>query len=188
MRRLPWAPPAPGKPQWSLPAVVEQLLVEVATDGFTLYCCGARSAPHALLATYTWAHYVDLLTIADFDRVTTARVPIHAGMDLFAPEVVVWAYESPPQPALRALLELVHPDHPQAPTTAFPAPARLRVPRTHQRPMIIQLPTPARAGVRATRLAIPITTVDDNRAVSGLARAQADDLRLVAGGAGGPRR
>ncbi len=170
MRRLPSAPPAPGEPQWCLPAVVEQLLVEVANDGFTLVCCGPRSAPHALLATYTWAHYVDLLTIADFDRVTTARVPIDAAVDLFAPEVVVWAYEGPPQSALRALLELVHPDHPQAPTTAYPAPARLRVPRTRRRPMTIQPPTPARAGVRAARLAIAITTVGDRRAVSGLAR------------------
>lgn len=62
-----------------LPVVVEQLLVDVVTDGFTMYCCGPQSAPHALVAAYEWANYVDLVTIGDFDRVTTARVPIGAG-------------------------------------------------------------------------------------------------------------
>jgi hypothetical protein len=49
--------------------------------------------------------------------ITTARVPIpHRGqVDVFAPEVVVWAYEGPPQLALRAMLELVHPAHPLRP-------------------------------------------------------------------------
>jgi hypothetical protein len=59
---------------------------------------------------------VDLRTIKDFDRVVTARVPTQGrNVDIFAPEVVVWAYEGPPQYAMRALLELVHPEHPDAP-------------------------------------------------------------------------
>lgn len=43
-------------------------------------------------------------------------------LDIFAPEVVVWAYEGPPQQALRALLTLVHPTHPDAPVAEYPAP------------------------------------------------------------------
>ena len=80
-----------------LPAGVEELLVDVAADGFTLYCCGAKSAPNALVACYEWDHYacVDLLTVRDFDRVITARVPNRRTVDIFAPEVVVWAYEGP---------------------------------------------------------------------------------------------
>ncbi len=92
-----------------LPPGVEQLLVDVAADGFTLYCCGPKAAPNALVACYQWDHCVDLLTIRDFDRVTTARVPAQGRtVDLFAPEVVVWAYEGPPRQALHALLALVH--------------------------------------------------------------------------------
>ncbi|MGH4000089.1 MAG: hypothetical protein ACRDTJ_21805, partial [Pseudonocardiaceae bacterium] len=51
-----------------------------------------------------------------------ARVPTpHRGqVDVFAPEVVVWAREGPPQWALRAMLNLVHPAHPEAPNTVFP--------------------------------------------------------------------
>ena len=148
-----------AEPQLALPAGVEELLVKVVADGFTLYRCGPKDAPRALVACYPWAHHVDLLTVGDFARVVTARVPT-AGwpVDIFDPQVVVWAYEGPPQHAVRALLELVHPDHPDAPTTAYPAPARLHVPRAQQRPMTIQLPLPGRAKVRADRLATSITT------------------------------
>ncbi len=67
-----------------LPAVVEQLLIDVVADGFTLY------------------------TVRDFERVTTVpRVPTRGTVDIFAPDVVVWAYQGPPQQALRALLDLV---------------------------------------------------------------------------------
>jgi hypothetical protein len=138
--------------------VVEQLLVEVVADGFALYCCGPKTAPTALVACYEWEWYVDLLTIRDFDRVITARVPTQGRrVDIFDPEVVVWAYEAPPQRAVRALLDLVHPAHPAAPTLDYPAPARLRVPRAQQRPMTIQLSAPGRARTRAARLAATMT-------------------------------
>jgi hypothetical protein len=142
-----------------LPPVVEELLVEVVADGFVLHCCGPKAAPHALVAAYEWSHHVDLLTVQDFDRVITARVPTQGhAVDIFAPEVVVWAYEGPPQPALRALLALVHPAHPDAPTLEYPAPASLHVPRARQRPMTIQPPAPGRAGVRAVRLVAAVPT------------------------------
>lgn len=146
--------------QVGLPAVVEELLVAVVADGFTVYCCGPKDAPNALVACYEWGHYacVDLLIIRDFDRVTTARVLTRGAVDIFAPEVVVWAYEGPPLQAVRALLELVHPAHPEAPTFGYPAPEGLRVPRAEQRPMMIRPPSPGRARVRAQRLATAVTT------------------------------
>lgn len=54
--------------QTGLPAVVEEMLVAVVADGFTLYCCGPKTTPNALAASYEWNHYIDLLTIRDFDR------------------------------------------------------------------------------------------------------------------------
>lgn len=137
-----------------LPAVVEELLVEVAADGFTLYCCGPKTAPNALVACYEWEHELDLLTVRNFDWVTTARVPKRRRVDIFAPEVVVWSYEGSPQHALRGLLTLVHPAHPDAPIAEYPAPASLHVPRAQQRPMTIQPPTPGRAGTRSARLTV----------------------------------
>ena len=139
--------------QVGLPAVVEQLLADVAADGFTVYCCGPKAAPQALVACYEWADYVDLLTVCDFDRVTTARVPRRDRLDIFAPEIVVWAYEGAAQHAVRALLDLVHPAHPDAPVTGYSAPASLHIPQAWQRPMTIRPPCPGRVGVRAARLA-----------------------------------
>ncbi|MGH3988414.1 MAG: hypothetical protein ACRDTZ_14025, partial [Pseudonocardiaceae bacterium] len=142
----------------SLPPVVEGLLVDVVADGFVVYCCGPKTAPNALVACYEWERYVDLVTIRDFDRITTARVPARDKLDIFAPETVVWIYEGPPQQALRTLLCLVHPAHPDAPSTHYPAPASLHVPRAELRPMTIRPPSPGRAGVRAARLATAMTT------------------------------
>ncbi len=136
-----------------LPPVVEKLLLDVVADGFTVYCCGPRSAPTALAASYDWADYVDQLTIWSWDRAAAARVPrLGRRVDVFAPEVVVWAYEGPAEHTVRALLNLVHPQHPDAPTVAYPAPRSLHVPRQQQRPMSIQLPSATRAGARAVRL------------------------------------
>jgi hypothetical protein len=152
-------PPSPASRcggQASLPPVVEGLLLDVVADGFVLYCCGDRAAPHALVASYAWEHCVDLVTIQDFTRITTARVP-KQGTDIFAPEVMMWVYQGPPQQALRALLNLVHPAHPDAPTVEYPAPPGLHVPRAQQRPMTIRLPPPGRAGARAARLATEMT-------------------------------
>ncbi|MGQ0719318.1 MAG: hypothetical protein ACT4NP_18790 [Pseudonocardiales bacterium] len=132
--------------------MVEGLLLDVVADGFILHCCGDRTAPNALVASYEWDHCVDLVTIRDFDRVTVARVPKQGKVDIFAPEVVVWAYEGPPQRALRALLDLVHPAHPDAATAQYPAPPGLRIPRVQQRPMTIRPPSPGRVRVRASRL------------------------------------
>ncbi|MGH3570376.1 MAG: hypothetical protein ACRDUW_00855 [Pseudonocardiaceae bacterium] len=165
-----------------LPTVVEELLVEVAADGFTLYCCGPKTAPNALVACYEWNRHVDLLTVRDFDRVITARVPTRDAVDIFAPEVVVWAYEGPPQQALRALLDLVDPAHPDAPTGEYPAPASLHVPRAQQRPMTVRLPSPGRARVRAARLATAMTTrASGDHAVNAAVAVRPPDPRLAAG-------
>jgi hypothetical protein len=153
----------PVRSDASLPSEVEQLLRDVVADGFVLYCCGPRDAPRALVASYPWEGYLDLLTIRRFDRIITARVPDspYDRADVFAPEVVVWAYEGPPQPALRALLGLLPPHHPDAPTHPYPAPPALLVPRAEQRPMTIQLPLPGRAGHRTARLAAQMVGIPE---------------------------
>jgi hypothetical protein len=149
-----------GQP--SLPPVVEGLLLDVVADGFVVYCCGARTAPTALVASYEWEHYLDLITIRDFDRITTARVPKQGTVDIFTPEVMVWAYEGTSRCAVRALLDLVHPAHPDAPTVEYPAPPSLHIPRAQQRPMTIRLPSSGRALARATRLTAGMTAHGDD--------------------------
>lgn len=147
-----------------LPLEVQRLLLDVVADGFVLYCCGPSAAPYALAASYQWDSYVDLVVIRRVDRVITARVPAppHSRVDVFTTEAVVWAYEGPPLWALRALLDLVHPQHPQAPVSAYPAPPSLHIPRAEQRPMTIRRPPPGRAGMRAARLAAAMTAQGRN--------------------------
>jgi hypothetical protein len=136
-----------------LPPEVEKLLLDVVADGFTVYYCGPRTAPTALAASYEWEDCVDHLTIRSCDRVAAARVPKLGRVDVFAPEVVVWAYEGPAECTVRALLNLVHPQHPDAPTGVYPAPRSLQVPRHEQRPMTIRPPSASRVGERAAWLA-----------------------------------
>jgi len=145
----------------ALPPEVARLLLDVVADGFVLYCCGRRADPAALVASYEWPGHVDLVTIRDFDLITAARVPKpdSGAVDVFAPDTAVWAYQGPAQAALRALLELVHPLHADAPDVRFPAPYSLHIARHEQRPMTIRLPTPGRAGTRATRLAAVLSPV-----------------------------
>jgi len=168
-----------------LPSGVEQLLAEVVTDGFVVYCCGPRGAPRALVASYQWDHYVDLLSIRCFDRIITARVPAphRAGIDVFDPKTVVWAYEGSPRPALQALLDLVPPGHPDAPTSRYPAPPGLYIPRAEQRPLSIRLPPPQCAKHRADRLGV--TTADQGQklehADDGHGPVWRDDHMAVAG-------
>jgi hypothetical protein len=132
---------------------VERLLLDVLDDGFAVYCCGPKTAPTALVAAYEWPHYVDLVTIRDFDRIIAARAPKHDNVDVFTPKTVVWAYQGPPQQTLQALLDLLHPQHPDAPRGEYPAPRSLVIRRAEQRPMTIRLPPPGRAEVRDRRLA-----------------------------------
>jgi hypothetical protein len=174
MRRL-RSPSTDRSEQMGLPPGVEELLVDVVADGFVLYCCGPKTAPNAVVASYEWEHYIDLLTIHDFDQVTTARIPTRDGVDIFAPDVVVWAYQGPPQQALRALLNLVHPAHPDAPTADYPAPRSLHVPRAQQRPMTIQLPAPSHAGTRTARLTTAMTIPSGDRARGAATPARARD-------------
>lgn len=157
---LPPSSEQPAGDEECLPPEVQQLLLEAVDEGFAMYCCGPKTAPYALVASYQWEDYLDLVTIQRFDRIITARVVLQqrSQLDVFSPEVVVWAYEGPPQCALRALLDLVHPHHIDAPTCAYPAPPGLRIPRARQRPMTIQLPPPDRVGARATRLAAAMAT------------------------------
>jgi hypothetical protein len=145
-------------------AGMDRLLLDVVADGFVLYCCGTRTGPTALVVCYEWRYYLDIATIRDFDRVIAARVPKQGPVDVFAPRTVVWAYQAAAQPALRALLNLVYPAHPDAPNSAHPAPRALHIPRYEQRPLTIRLPTPDQVGVRAARLARPLLTgADVNR-------------------------
>lgn len=134
------------------PAEVDELLAAVARDGFTLRYCNGPRQPTLIVGTYDWGRFVDLVVIRDLDDVISARVPTADVTDIFTPEVIVWLYAADAQRALEALLDLPHPDHPQAPTTPAPAPSALHVPGARRCPVTVRPPSALAARARQVRL------------------------------------
>ncbi|WP_461153763.1 hypothetical protein [Saccharopolyspora tripterygii] len=134
------------------PAEVDALLTAVARDGFTLRYCNGTRQPTLIVGTYDWGTFVDLFVIRDIDDVISARVPATEVRDIFEAEVMVWLYAGDTEKSLRALLELPHPDHPEAPTGRAPAPASLHVPAARQSPVSIRPPSELAARARQIRL------------------------------------
>ncbi|WIV57864.1 hypothetical protein [Amycolatopsis nalaikhensis] len=137
-------------------ADTEELLWEFARDGFSLYFCGGRSQPTIIVGAYEWEDYVDIVNIRGENRVTAARVPRRGEVDIFSPETIVWFYQGNVDLTLKAMLRLVHPEHPDAPTTEHPPPSDLHVPRAEQRPMTIRRADATRTAARAAKLAAQI--------------------------------
>ncbi|MGH4012346.1 MAG: hypothetical protein ACRDSL_00080 [Pseudonocardiaceae bacterium] len=91
------------------------------------------------MAVYDWGNgYVDVVNVRGADRVTTARLPKHDDLDIFAPHQAVWYYMGALEPAVAALLRLPRPGHPDAPTTVYQAPLTLFVSSHEQRPMTVK--------------------------------------------------
>jgi hypothetical protein len=137
----------------------DELLSEFSRDGFSLYLCGGRTQPTAIVGVYEWEDYLDIVNIRGENRVTAARVPRRENLDIFAPEAIVWFYQGNVDLTLKAILTLVHPDHPDAPLTTHAPPSDLHVPRVEQRPLTIRRADPHRAAARAVRLAAFIPEV-----------------------------
>lgn len=129
------------------PSQVDKLLVEVVADGFTVIVAGTLDNPGLLAATYRWGPEVDAVFIVDPDDVLAVRT---ARADVGSP--VLWAYRGPIVPALRTLLDLQHPRHPDAPRTAITPAEAPRLPPLGPRPLVIRTPAARHQGARARRL------------------------------------
>lgn len=136
----------------SFPAEVDDLLTAVVRDGFTLRYCNGLALPTLVIGTYDWGAYVDLVVIRAIDDVVSARIPTAEVADIFAPEVMVWLYAGGAERALKALLDLPHPTHPEAPTTPVPAPAALQIPAAREAPVTVRPPSALAAQARQLRL------------------------------------
>jgi len=135
--------------EWS---EIDELLRAVVADGFTVYLCGGPDVPEAIVATYAWESHVDYVVIKDAHEVTAARSRHSRDWDVFTPDSVVWSYHGHARWALRAILDLLPPDHPQAPDDEYPAPESLKVDEVHLRRVSVRTPRPGLVARRATRL------------------------------------
>lgn len=131
---------------------VDELLRAVVADGFTVYLCGGQRQPEAILATYTWPDHVDFVVIKDQHDVAAARARTTPDWDVFAPDKVIWSYHGHARWALRAILDLCHPEHPDAPEDEHPAPAALLLPGEYLRSVSVRSPRPGLVARRAMRL------------------------------------
>lgn len=143
--------PAEEFPQGEL-CEIDALLRAVVADGFTVYLCGDPASPEAIVATYAWESHVDFVVIKDMDRVIAARSRQIRDWDVFTAERVVWSYEGHARWALRAALDLLPPEHPDAPDEDYPVPAGARVEQAHLRRVSIRSPRPGLVARRAMRL------------------------------------
>lgn len=123
---------------WPYSQGVYDAFAALRKSGFTHYCCGDRRAPHLLVSTYNWDGYIDVINIRGMDRVTAARIPKYDGLDIFAPTQAVWHYMGALEPTVTAMLRLLPPHHPDAPTAPYPAPLTLFVSTSEQRPMTVK--------------------------------------------------
>jgi hypothetical protein len=114
--------------------------VALRKSGWTHYCCGDHRAPHALVSVCKWGSYdyIDVINVRGTDRVTAARLPKYNGLDIFAPTQAVWHYMGTLEATVAAMLRLLPPHHPDAPTTTYPAPLTLFVSSREQRPMTVK--------------------------------------------------
>jgi hypothetical protein len=113
-------------------------LASLVHAGFTHYYCGGLREPNAIIAAYAWEKYTDIVNIRGIDRVTAARVANYPGMDIFAPARAVWHYLGSVEWAIRAMLALVPPDHPEAPTAEYQAPLWLFVAAEEYRALTVR--------------------------------------------------
>ncbi|GLZ36385.1 hypothetical protein [Actinokineospora sp. NBRC 105648] len=135
---------------------VDDLLRAVVADGFTVYLCGGADRPEAIVATYAWEDHVDYVVIKDAHDVTAARSRQSRDWDVFAPASVVWSYQGHARWALRAILDLLPPEHPDAPAEDYPAPTALRVDPAHLANVSVRSPRPGLVARRAMRLRLAV--------------------------------
>lgn len=130
-------------------------------DGFTGYCCGPKGDPHVVIAVYEWPDHLDVITMPQKGPAAAARLAKSAvcvpdgepnPLVLNPPTTALWAWVGPMDMAVWALLDLQHPECPDAPAAEIQTPVALSVPRKQQRPMYIRLPDEERASTRAVRL------------------------------------
>ncbi|WP_156893669.1 hypothetical protein [Actinokineospora enzanensis] len=131
---------------------IDDLLRAVVADGFTVYLCGGADQPEAIVATYAWEHHVDFVVIKDAHDVTAARARQTPDWDVFTAETVVWSYHGHARWALRAILDLLPPDHPDAPDEEYPAPTGIRLDADQLGGMSVRAPRPGLVARRAMRL------------------------------------
>jgi hypothetical protein len=144
--------------------VVGGLFEALIGDGFTGYYCGPKDDPHAVIAVYEWPDHLDVITMprkgpAAAARLAKPAVRVPDGepnpLVLNPPTTALWAWVGPMDMAVWALLDLPHPECPNAPAAEIQTPAALSVPREQQRPMHIRVPDEEKASTRAVRRSQP---------------------------------
>lgn len=96
---------------------VGELVERLDRIGFALHrLCIDREHPDILIGTYHWGYKVDVVIVIDERHAHAYRVSTWLGEDVLAPKRVSWHQGSGAVPALRAVLSLPPPGHPEAPS------------------------------------------------------------------------
>jgi SnoaL-like protein len=142
---------------------VEGLFQALIADGFTRCRCGPENDPHAVIVFYEWDDHLDMITLPRDGPAAAARMIKPEGVRVLAddPDSVIlnppltaeWAWVGDdPISAIWAMLDLPHPDCPDAPAEQVATPAAMWLPPEQQWPMCIQVPDAGKVDARAIRL------------------------------------
>lgn len=106
---------------------------------------GGSQTPHLIAFTFRWRESgcADVLLLRGEHDAAAYRTPDDDGhADILRPDLVCWSYEASAEAtaiwAMRAVLTIPPPTHPDAPCTLYSAPASCRVPGTEERPLVIR--------------------------------------------------
>lgn len=107
-----------------------------------LYVFGPQHGPDLVAAVFQWPTSADVLLLRGEDDASAYRVPTFPDTDVFAPMLVSWQYHAAAVWALRAVLTIEPPGHPQAPSGVLRPEPLCSVPMEIRRPVTIR-PTSA---------------------------------------------
>jgi hypothetical protein len=120
---------------------LDALLGEIGKQGFLLHAFRVDlHGPEIVAFTRDYRGGVaDVLLIFDEQYACAHRVPVAAGVDVFAPLRVFWWYASSPVWTVRAVLTLAAPGHPGAPSTLTATPPGYGLPAEGRMPVRIRV-------------------------------------------------
>lgn len=139
----------------------QTLFEALVLDGFKRFCFGPEREPYALVASYEWDDYLDVITVRA-DGLTAAARLCKPADPLDPPRTAVWTWvgfdedadgpNTQAESGIWAMLDLSHPNDPDAPHSRVETPAALRIPPEHQKQMKMRQPVPGSVHARAARL------------------------------------
>lgn len=128
---------------------LDDMMNELRARKWTLFTWGPRNGPHLVAGQYRWPDVIDTVLLRPNGLGCAYRCPAQVP-DPFRPDAVVFQFESTWLWALRMILIMDHPEHPDAPTCLQDPIQACLVPGDLPEPLVVRplSQAPSMPGVR----------------------------------------